>query len=333
MAVVGLIDLLHRQLVFFPDRAVTRTPADLGLDFAEVYFNTDDGVRLHGWFIPGPAAAAHPAHPEPAATYSAHPELVEGPPGHSARPEPAAHSAHPELVEGPAATPSAHPEPAAAHSAHPELVAGQPNLTILWFHGNAGNLGYQVDDLAALRQWTAANIFIFDYRGYGNSAGRPSERGFYRDARAAWRYLLTRPDIDPQRIILYGRSLGTAAAVELAANPPDGPPPYAVILYSPLTSLGDMARAVHPWLPLHWLAGGQFNSLARIGGVSRPILIIHSAADEIIPVEQGYRLFAAAPEPKQFLSPDAAGHNDPLDLSDTALGQGLTAFLNSLPGY
>ena len=283
VAIVGLIDLLHRQLVFFPDRVVTRTPADLGLDFAEVYFSTADGVRLHGWFIPGPAAA-HSAHPEPA-----------------------------------------------AHSARPELVAGQPNLTILWFHGNAGNLGYQVDDLAALRQWTAAHIFIFDYRGYGNSAGRPSERGFYRDARAAWRYLLTRPDIDPQRIILYGRSLGTAAAVELAANPPDGPPPYAVILYSPLTSMGDMAKAVHPRLPLHWLAGGQFNSLARIGGVSRPLLIIHSAADEIIPVEQGYRLFAAAPEPKQFLIPDAAGHNDPLDLSDTALGQGLTAFLNSLP--
>ena len=321
MAIVGLIDLLHRQLVFFPDRAVTRTPADIGLDFAEVYFSASDGVRLHGWFIPGPAAAAHPAHPEPAAThsahpepaatYSAHPELVEGPP---------AHSVHPELVEGPP-----------AHSAHPELVTGQPNLTILWFHGNAGNLGYQVDDLAALRQWTAAHIFIFDYRGYGNSAGRPSERGFYRDARAAWRYLLTRPDIDPQRIILYGRSLGTAAAVELAANPPDGPLPYAVILYSPLTSLGDMAKAVHPRLPLHWLAGGQFNSLARIGGVSRPLLIIHSAADEIIPVEQGYRLFAAAREPKEFLIPDAAGHNDPLDLSDTALGQGLIAFLNSLP--
>ena len=317
VAVVGLIDLLHRQLVFFPDRAVTRTPADIGLDFAEVYFRASDGVRLHGWFIPGPAAA-HSAHPEPAATQSAHPELVEGPP---------APSAHPELVEGH----TNHPEPAAAPSAHPELVAGQPNLTILWFHGNAGNLGYQVDDLAALRQWTAAHIFIFDYRGYGNSAGRPSERGFYRDARAAWRYLLTRPDIDPQRIILYGRSLGTAAAVELAANPPDGPLPYAVILYSPLTSLGDMAKAVHPRLPLHWLAGGQFNSLARIGSVSSSILIIHSAADEIIPVEQGYRLFAAAPEPKQFLIPDAAGHNDPLDLSDTALGQGLTAFLNSLP--
>ena len=304
MAVVGLIDLLHRQLVFFPDRAVTRTPADLGLDFAEVYFRASDGVRLHGWFIPGPAAAqsAHPAH-------SARPELVEGPPNQPVHPEPAA----------------------ATQSAHPELVAGSANLTILWFHGNAGNLGYQVDDLAALRQWTAANIFIFDYRGYGNSAGRPSERGFYRDARAAWRYLLTRPDIDPQRIILYGRSLGTAAAVELAANPPDGPLPYAVILYSPLTSLGDMAKAVHPRLPLHWLAGGQFNSLSRIGGVSCPILIIHSAADEIIPVEQGYRLFAAAPEPKQFLIPDAAGHNDTLDLSDTALGQGLTAFLNSLP--
>ena len=276
VAAVGLIDLLHRQLVFFPDRVISRTPAEIGLDFAEVYFSTADGVRLHGWFIPAPAAAHHPAHPE--------------------------------------------------------LVAGPANLTLLWFHGNAGNLGYQVDDLAALRQWTAANIFIFDYRGYGNSAGQPSERGFYRDARAAWTYLLTRPDIDPQRIILYGRSLGTAAAVELAAAPPAGPPPYAVILYSPLTSLRDMARSVHSRLPLHWLAGGQFNSLARIGVLASPLLIIHSAEDEIIPVEQGRRLFAAAPEPKQFLYPDAAGHNDTLDLSDTALGKGLATFLKTLPG-
>lgn len=267
---MGLIDLLHRQLVFFPDRAVTRTPGDIGLDFAEVYFSASDGVRLHGWFIPAPSAAHHPE--------------------------------------------------------------SNANLTILWFHGNAGNLGYQVEDLAALRQWTAANIFIFDYRGYGNSAGQPSERGFYRDARAAWNYLLTRPDIDPQRIILYGRSLGTAAAVELAAAPPAGTEPYAVILYSPLTSLRAMARAVHTRLPLHWLAGGQFNSLARIGGVAAPILIIHSAADEIIPVEQGRRLFAAAPEPKQFLYPDAAGHNDALDLTDTALAEGLATFLKTLPG-
>lgn len=299
MAAVGLIDLLHRQLVFFPDRVISRTPADIGLDFAEVYFSAADGVRLHGWFIPAPSAAHQP---EPAANQPVHPELVEG-------------SAHPELN----------------HPAHPELVEGPPNLTILWFHGNAGNLGYQVDDLAALRQWTAANIFIFDYRGYGNSAGQPSERGFYRDARAAWRYLLTRPDIDPQRIILYGRSLGTAAAVELAAAPPTGPQPYAVILYSPLTSLRDMARSVHSRLPLHWLAGGQFNSLARIGGVASPLLIIHSAEDEIIPVEQGRRLFAAAPEPKQFLYPDAAGHNDALDLADTALGNGLATFLKTLP--
>lgn len=278
-----LVNWLHRQLVFFPDPAVARDPAAVGLPFQEVHFSAADGVKLHGWFIPAPAAAssADPLH-----------------------------------------------QPAAA------------NLTILWFHGNAGNIGYQVDDIVALRQWTQANIFIFDYRGYGNSEGRPSEQGIYRDARAAWRYLLTRPDIDPQRIILYGRSLGTAAAVELAAatanhttdGPVDGPQPYALILYSPLTSLGAMARAIHPRLPLHLLAGGQFNSLSRIGRVPCPILIIHSADDEIIPVAQGRQLFAAAPEPKQFLDPDAAGHNDVLSLSDRALGAGLVNFLNRLPG-
>ena len=275
MVAVGLIDFLHRQLVFFPDPVVTRTPAAAGLPFQDVYFSAADGVKLHGWFIPAPAAASFADPPN---------------------------------------------QPAAA------------NPTILWFHGNAGNIGYQVDDIAALRQWTQANIFIFDYRGYGNSGGRPSEQGIYRDARAAWRYLLTRSDVDPQRIILYGRSLGTAAAVELAAAPVDGPPPYALILYSPLTSLGAMARAIHPRLPLHLLAGSQFNSLARIGRVPCPILIIHSSDDEIIPVEQGRQLFAAAPEPKQFLDPDASGHNDVLDLADRALGAGLVNFLNRLPG-
>lgn len=274
-----LVNWLHRQLVFFPDPAVTRDPAAAGLPFREVHFSAADGVKLHGWFIPAPAAAS------------------------------------------PADSP---------HS--PAAV----NLTILWFHGNAGNIGYQVDDIVALRQWTQANIFIFDYRGYGNSTGRPSEQGIYRDARAAWRYLLTRPDIDPQRIILYGRSLGTAAAVELASasvdGSVDGTPPYALILYSPLASLGAMARAIHPRLPLHLLAGGQFNSLSRIGRVPCPILIIHSAEDEIIPVAQGRQLFAAAPEPKQFLDPDAAGHNDVLSLTDRALGTGLVNFLNRLPG-
>ena len=275
MAAVGLIDFLHRQLVFFPDPVVTRTPAAAGLPFQEVQFSTADGVKLHGWFIPAPAAT-RPADPPN--------------------------------------------QPAAVNS------------TILWFHGNAGNIGYQVDDIVALRQWTQANIFIFDYRGYGNSGGRPSEQGIYRDARAAWRYLLTRSEVDPRRIILYGRSLGTAAAVELATAPGDGPPPYALILYSPLTSLGAMARAIHPRLPLHLLAGGQFNSLSRIGRVPCPILIIHSADDEIIPVEQGRQLFAAAPKPKQFLYPDAPGHNDVLDLADRALGAGLVNFLNRLPG-
>ena len=276
VAAMGLISWLHRQLVFFPDATVSRTPSDIGLDFAEAYFDTADGVKLNGWFIPAPDA------------------------GRPLRTESAA---------GPAA-----------------------DLTILWFHGNAGNIGYQVDDIAALRQWTGANIFVFDYRGYGNSGGRPSERAFYQDARAAWSYLLTRREVNPQRVILYGRSLGTAAAVELAAAPPAGPPPYAVILYSPLTSLRDMARAAHPRLPIHWLAAGQFNSLARIGGVSGPILIIHSADDEIVPVEQGRRLFAAAPEPKQLLILTGAGHNDVLDLSDAALGEGLVSFLNTLPG-
>ncbi len=207
---------------------------------------------------------------------------------------------------------------------------GPAPLTFLWFHGNAGNLSHRVEDLATLHRRLGLNLFIFDYRGYGNSGGRPAEAGLYRDARASWSYLTSRPDVAPERVVFFGRSLGTSVAVELAAELPPGSQPGGVILISPFTSLGDMARRLYPCLPLHWLAGDRFNTQARIGRVHRPLLLIHSEQDEIVPVAQGRRLFRAANPPKDLLLLPRAGHNDHLDGGDAELWAGLEGFLDSL---
>ena len=263
---MGMTDWLDRKFVFFPTAEIERTPAEVGLAFEDVYFVTDDGLTLNGWFVPAQSGAG-------------------APPGH---------------------------------------IAG---ITLLWFHGNGGNLGHRADDLEFLSRRLGVNIFIFDYRGYGSSRGRPSEAGVYRDARAALQYLLSRSDVDPDRIVFLGRSLGTAVAVELAANYQQ---PHGLILVSPLRSLGDMARFLHPYLPMHWLAGNRFNSLARIGRVSSPLLVIHSETDETVPVEQGRRLFRAANPPKHFLALAAAGHNDNLAQDGAEVGDALVGFLASL---
>ena len=127
--------------------------------------------------------------------------------------------------------------------------------------------------------------------------------------------------------MFLGRSLGTAVAVELAANHRQ---PSGIILVSPLASLGDMARFLHPYLPMHWLAGDRFNSMARISDVSSPLLIIHSEVDETVPVEQGRRLFQAANPPKEFLALTNAGHNDNLAQDGAAIEEALDNFLASL---
>ena len=218
--------------------------------------------------------------------------------------------------------------PARPGSGEPSGPASE--ITFLWFHGNGGNLSHRVEDLALLNRRLGVNVFIFDYRGYGRSEGRPSESGVYRDARAALNYLRSRSDVDPNRVVFFGRSLGTVVAVELAAAPPEAWQPYGIILVSPLTSISDMARAVHTWLPMHWLAGNRFNTLARIGNVHSPLLLIHSDKDEIVPVEQGRRLFKAANHPKSFHLWSGAGHNDGFSWADAEFWTSLDDYLASL---
>ena len=179
-------------------------------------------------------------------------------------------------------------------------------VTWLWFHGNGGNISHRVEEMAMVHHRLGVNLLIFDYQGYGQSEGTPTEQGTYADAGAALKYLKQRPGIATDRIVYFGRSLGAAVAVNLAA----AEPPLGLVLVSPFTSVEDMAKLLYPLLPVGWFTGGKYDSAAAIGQVHRPVLIIHGALDETVPPAQGEKLFRAANEPKQLLMLPAASHND-----------------------
>lgn len=182
--------------------------------------------------------------------------------------------------------------------------AGGGNL-LLFCHGNAGNISHRLDNVLRLVR-AGLGVFIFDYRGYGRSEGRPSEEGIYADALTAYDWAQARAAADGGRLVVFGRSLGGAAAVHLAARRR----PAGVILESTFTNLADMARRHFPLpLPASLLAG-RFDSLGRIGEMSCPLLVIHGDRDEIVPLELGRRLYEAAPRPKEWLALAGAGHND-----------------------
>ena len=180
------------------------------------------------------------------------------------------------------------------------------NVTWLWFHGNGGNNGHRVDELARAHQRTGANIFIFDYRGYGESEGKPSEKGTYLDSRAALKYLLSRPDVDQDRIVYQGHSLGAAVAVELSLTRP----PMAMVLVSPFASVRDMARLALPFPPAGWLVRNHYDTISRIQKLNVPVLVLHGDQDDIVPISQARKLYEAANQPKRFQVLAGADHND-----------------------
>ena len=230
------------------------------MDFEDVRFSAVDGVRLHGWFIPG-----------------------------------------------------------------------GDEITLLWLHGNGGNIAHRLDVLSAHHR-LGASIFIIDYRGYGISEGRPSEKGTYRDAEAALGYLTSRNDRGGRHVVLYGHSLGCAVALEVAARHEVG----AVVLESPFTSVHAMARSRHPiipsWLPLWPIIEARYDSLSRIERVAAPIMIVHGELDETVPFEMGRELFAAANEPKRLLAVPGAGHSDVLEVSGGLYLDALRTFLDDHVG-
>ena len=237
---VYLLRRFEASATFHPERAALGGVWRVPQGAEEVWFDTSDGVKLHGWLF-------RPAR-----------------------------------------------QPAAA--------------TVVYFHGNGGNLSYcdWVGESLAARGF---EVLLFDYRGYGRSSGEPTdERGLYSDADAAYDFVTKARGVEARRVVLYGQSLGTAAATDVAVRRACG----ALVLESGLSSASDMAGEIIPWLP-RFVRGLTRNKLDTVGKLPRagcPVLVVHGSRDEIIPVGQGRKLFEAAPEPKRLQIVEGAGHND-----------------------
>ncbi len=178
------------------------------------------------------------------------------------------------------------------------------DAVLLWFHGNAGNLAQRAVQMVALARMPV-QVFIVDYRGYGRSEGRPTERGLYRDARAAWRHVTHDSGVDPDRIVVLGVSLGGAVAVDLAAEVD----PAGLIVQSSFTSVPDMAARHYPIIP-RWLIRTRMDSVGKIGRVRCPILVAHSPDDDVVPYELGRTLYEAARGDTRFVEIPGAAHNE-----------------------
>ena len=197
------------------------------------------------------------------------------------------------------------------------------SATVLVFNGNGGNRAYRAPLAEALRQ-RGFNVLLFDYRGYGGNPGSPTEAGLRRDSRAARQYLFTRQDVDPARVVYFGESLGTAVAVELAAEHP----PAALILRSPFTSFADVGAHHYWFLPVRWLLRDRYDSASRIRAVRAPLLVIAGERDTIVPTAHSRRLFDAAPDPKHLVIVAGADHNDFALLAGVDLIRAVVVFLD-----
>ncbi|MFQ5647107.1 MAG: alpha/beta hydrolase [bacterium] len=227
--------LIERRLVYHPQPF----PPNAGqlshrLPVKEVWFESEDGTRLNGWFLKKPGAAG----------------------------------------------------------------------SLLWLHGNAGNLTDCLEALEGMRRALSLNILIFDYRGYGKSEGFPWEKALYQDSEAALALLKSLTPNQP--VFLYAHSLGVAVGIELSLRHPF----TGAIYESGFTSLYDMGKLTYPWLPIRLLAGKKFLSVAKVSRIFFPKLFIHGSADEVVPFRQGERLFAAAAEPKRFYRVPEGDHNN-----------------------
>ncbi len=233
-----IVRSIEDSMIYFPTRYPEGywSPEQFGMSVEDCYFESEDGVRLHGWYAECPGV----------------------------------------------------------------------RRTLLWCHGNAGNVTDRIEQIKLFVEKIGTNVFIFDYRGYGRSAGEPGENGLYRDGRAAYDYLIHVRKIDPSDLATFGQSLGGAIAVDVAANRRCA----RLILEATFTSARDMARRVFPLLPVGWVIRTRFDSMAKISRLSIPLLMFHGDNDQTVPLEFGERLFQAANPPKQFVVLPGSDHND-----------------------
>jgi fermentation-respiration switch protein FrsA (DUF1100 family) len=196
------------------------------------------------------------------------------------------------------------------------------NAVLLWCHGNAGNIINRLENLRELYR-LGLSVLIFDYRGYGRSQGRPDEEGLYQDAIGAYDYLTRTRMIRPERIILFGRSLGASVAAELAAQKPAA----GLILESPFPSVEAVAKFHYGGLPVHRLLGAEFRLIDRLPQLSLPKLVIHGDRDDIIPIELGRQVFDAAPSPKEWYVIQGADHNNTYQIGGVAYFRRLGEFI------
>jgi fermentation-respiration switch protein FrsA (DUF1100 family) len=181
----------------------------------------------------------------------------------------------------------------------PAASRDSSGVWMLICHGNYGNIGYgdRPPFYAGLRD-LGLNLLAFDYRGFGASEGAPSESGVYRDARAAYQYLRDTIGVRPEQIILFGHSLGTGVAIELASHVPAA----GVVLEAPYTSIPDRGQEIYPFLPITLIARNRFASIDRVPQLATPKLVLHAPGDDVIPYAHGQRVFAAAARPKRFVT-------------------------------
>jgi len=201
-----------------------------------------------------------------------------------------------------------------------EAAADRP--VILWCHGNAGNVSHRLENLRYLYA-QGLSIFLFDYRGFGRSQDlRPNEEGLYQDAQGAYDYLTRQRMVRPERIVIFGRSLGAAVAADLAVLKPAA----GLILESSFPSIEAVAKIHYGGFPVHWLLGAEFRLIDRLPHLSLPKLIMHGDRDDIVPIELGRQVFEAAKLPKTFYAIAGADHNNTYQVGGRAYFQRFTGF-------
>ena len=255
LALVAVLALQERRLIFFPTRTLAAEPADLGLSAEELSITSADGVTLHGWWIEGPG-----------------------------------------------------------------------DRVLIWYHGNAGNVGDRLHNARWFVDRLGVNVVLVDYRGYGQSGGTPDEAGVYLDGLAVYDAVAAR-SVRAEDIVLFGRSLGGAVAIETALRRPVD----ALVLESVFRSVRALARE-HYWFVPSAVIRTRMDNESKIGRVEVPTLVLHGDRDAIVPISHGRRLFELAVRPADFHVIEGAGHNDTWLVGGRPYADAWSAFLRDTAG-